>query len=26
VRVLYVAKNLQHDWVEKGLPVSQGDQ
>jgi hypothetical protein len=26
VRVLYVAKNLQHDWVEKGLPVRQGDQ
>ena len=26
VRVLYVAKNLQHDWVEKGLSVSQGDQ
>ena len=26
VRVLYVAKNLQRDWVEKGLPISQGDQ
>ena len=26
VRVLYIAKNLQHDWVEKGLPVSKGDQ
>jgi hypothetical protein len=26
VRVLYVAKNLQHDWVGKGLPVRQGDQ
>jgi hypothetical protein len=26
VRVLYVARNLQQDWVEKGLPLSQGDQ
>jgi hypothetical protein len=26
VQVLYMGKNLQHDWVEKGLPVSQGDQ
>jgi thiosulfate/3-mercaptopyruvate sulfurtransferase len=26
VRALYVAKSLQHDWVEKGLPISQGDQ
>lgn len=26
VRVLYIAKNLQHDWVEKGLPVREGDQ
>jgi hypothetical protein len=26
VRLLYVAKNLQHDWVEKGLPARQGDQ
>jgi hypothetical protein len=25
VRVLYVAKNLQHDWVEKGLSVRQGE-
>ncbi len=26
VRVLYVGRNLQHDWVEKGLPIGQGDQ
>ncbi len=25
VRVLYVAKDLQRDWVDKGLPVSKGD-
>jgi thiosulfate/3-mercaptopyruvate sulfurtransferase len=26
VRVLNVAKNLQHDWIEKGFPISEGDQ
>lgn len=26
VRVLYIAKNLQDDWIDKGLPVSEGDQ
>jgi 3-mercaptopyruvate sulfurtransferase SseA len=26
VRILYVAKNLQHDWIDKGLAISQGDQ
>src|SRR5437867_3957714 len=25
VRVLYIAKNLQHDWIDKGLAISQGD-
>lgn len=25
VRVLYVAKNLQHDWIDQGLAISQGD-
>jgi len=24
-RVLYVARNLQHDWVDKGLPIREGD-
>ncbi len=24
VRVLYVAKDLKHDWIDKGLPVSKG--
>jgi hypothetical protein len=25
VRVLDLARNLQHDWVDKGLPVVDGD-
>lgn len=25
VRVLYIAKDLQHDWIGKGLPVSKGN-
>ncbi len=25
VRVLYVARDLRRDWIEKGLPVSKGD-
>jgi hypothetical protein len=25
VRVLYVARDLKHDWIDKGLPVSKGD-
>jgi thiosulfate/3-mercaptopyruvate sulfurtransferase len=25
VRVLFVAKNLQHDWVDKGFPIREGD-
>jgi hypothetical protein len=25
VRVLYVAKNLEHDWVEKGFPITVND-
>jgi thiosulfate/3-mercaptopyruvate sulfurtransferase len=25
VRVLFIAKDLQRDWVDKGLPVSKGD-
>lgn len=25
VRVLYIAGNLQRDWVEKGFPIVQGD-
>ena len=26
VRLLYLATNLQHDWIDKGLPISKGDQ
>lgn len=26
VRLLYLAQNLQHDWIDKGLPISKGDQ
>ena len=26
VKVLFVAKNLQHDWIDKGLPIKEGDQ
>jgi hypothetical protein len=26
VRALYIAKNLQYDWIDKGLAISQGDQ
>jgi thiosulfate/3-mercaptopyruvate sulfurtransferase len=25
VRVLNIAKNLQHDWIDQGLPVVEGD-
>ncbi len=25
VHVLYIARNLQHDWIDQGLPFSQGD-
>jgi thiosulfate/3-mercaptopyruvate sulfurtransferase len=24
VRVLLIAKNLQHDWIDKGLPIEKG--
>jgi len=26
VRLLYLATHLQHDWIDKGLPISKGDQ
>jgi hypothetical protein len=26
VRLLYLPENLQHDWIDKGLPISKGDQ
>ena len=26
VKVLFVAKNLQHDWIDKDLPVQERDQ
>jgi len=26
VRVLNIAKNLQHDWIDKRFPISEGDQ
>jgi thiosulfate/3-mercaptopyruvate sulfurtransferase len=26
VRVLYIAKNLQRDWIDKGFPIGEGDQ
>jgi hypothetical protein len=25
VRVLYVVKDLQHDWIDKGFSVTKGD-
>jgi len=26
VRLVYLPENLQHDWIDKGLPISKGDQ
>jgi rhodanese-like protein len=26
VHVLFIARNLQHDWIDKGLPIREGDQ
>jgi len=26
VRLVYLPENLQHDWIDKGLPIGKGDQ
>jgi thiosulfate/3-mercaptopyruvate sulfurtransferase len=26
VRLLHLSQNLQHDWIDKGLPIAKGDQ
>lgn len=26
VRLLHLPRNLQHDWIDKGLPISRGDE
>jgi hypothetical protein len=26
VRLLHLPQNLQHDWIDKGLPIGKGDE